>query len=278
MLIVFPILVMFFGGSCVTLEQQEAQFPTEGPILLRPEARELRGVQSGDLVVETNDTVANVTLNTRMIRDVAQKSGKAVVSIYVKTQTAARVRLLPIPIPGLGIPVRLPGTGLGSGFFVHPSGYLLTNNHVIKDAEQISVLTRDEADFGVIVVARDPVFDLALLKIQGAEREFPVLPMGDSEAVGVGDLVIAVGNPLGLGHTVTSGIISQTGRDLSGVSDEEARRIRFIQTDTAINPGSSGGPLITLTGGGKGPAGGRSPLISRCTRYRVTGLVVRGRS
>ena len=154
----------------------------------------------------------------------------------------------PIPIPGLGIPVRLPGTGLGSGFFIHPSGYLLTNNHVIKDAEQIRVLTRDEADFGVIAVARDPVFDLALLKIQGAEREFHVLPMGDSEAVGVGDLVIAVGNPLGLGHTVTSGIISQTGRDLSGVSDEEARRIRFIQTDTAINPGSSGGPLITLTG------------------------------
>jgi serine protease Do len=65
--------------------------------------------------------------------------------------------------------------------------------------------------------------------------------------VGVGDLVIAVGNPLGLGHTVTSGIISQTGRNLSGVLDEEARQIRFIQTDTAINPGSSGGPLITLT-------------------------------
>jgi S1-C subfamily serine protease len=72
--------------------------------------------------------------------------------------------------------------------------------------------------------------------------------MGDSDEVGVGDIVIAVGNPLGLGHTVTWGIISQTGRNLSGVSDEEARQIAFIQTDTAINPGSSGGPLITLTG------------------------------
>jgi S1-C subfamily serine protease len=138
--------------------------------------------------------------------------------------------------------------GLGSGFFIHPSGYLLSNNHVIKDATEIRTLTRDGADLSVIVVARDPVFDLALLKILGSEREFPVLPMGDSEAVGVGDLVIAVGNPLGLGHTVTSGIISQTERNLSGVSDEEARQIRFIQTDTAINPGSSGGPLITLTG------------------------------
>jgi S1-C subfamily serine protease len=162
--------------------------------------------------------------------------------------TPARVTLLPIRIPGLGIPVGLPGMGLGSGFFIHPSGYLLSNNHVIKDATEIRTLTRDGADLSVIVVARDPVFDLALLKILGSEREFPVLPMGDSEAVGVGDLVIAVGNPLGLGHTVTSGIISQTERNLSGVSDEEARQIRFIQTDTAINPGSSGGPLITLTG------------------------------
>jgi S1-C subfamily serine protease len=110
------------------------------------------------------------------------------------------------------------------------------------------VLTRDGASYNVIVMARDPVFDLALLKIQGSNRELPVLPMGDSEAVGVGDMVIAVGNPLGLGHTVTSGIISQTNRDLSGVSDKDARRIKYIQTDTAINPGSSGGPLITLAG------------------------------
>jgi S1-C subfamily serine protease len=157
--------------------------------------------------------------------------------------------LIPIRIPGLGLPVRLPGTGLGSGFFIHPSGYLLTNNHVIKAAVDIRVLTRDGVDLGVIVVARYPVFDLALLKIKDSNREFPVIPMGDSEAVGVGDLVIAVGNPLGLGHTVTSGIISQTGRNLSGVLDKDkaARQIRFIQTDTAINPGSSGGPLITLT-------------------------------
>jgi len=240
-------VVLLLGSGCITLEEQEARFPTEGPVLLRPAARDLRGVRSGDLVVETKDTVANVTLHTQLIRQVAEKAKEAVVSIYVKTKTPARVRLLPIRIPGLGIPVRLPGMGLGSGFFIHPSGYMLTNNHVIQDAEEIRVLTSDGADFGVIVVARDPVFDLALLKIQGSAREFAVLPMGDSEAVGVGDLVIAVGNPLGLGHTVTSGIISQTGRNLSGVLDEEARQIRFIQTDTAINPGSSGGPLTTLT-------------------------------
>ncbi|UCD58067.1 MAG: trypsin-like peptidase domain-containing protein [Candidatus Hydrogenedentota bacterium] len=246
--VVFGLLTVLSLAGCVTLEEQEAKFPTEGPVLLRPPARELRGARPEELFVETKDTLAKVTLHTQLIRQVAEKAKKAVVSIYVKTKSPARVRLLPIRIPGLRIPVRLPGTGLGSGFFIHPSGYMLTNNHVIEHAEEIRVLTRDGSDFGVVILARDPVFDLALLKIEGAKREFPVLPMGKSEAVGVGDLVIAVGNPLGLGHTVTSGIISQTGRNLSGVLDEEARQIRFIQTDTAINPGSSGGPLITLTG------------------------------
>jgi S1-C subfamily serine protease len=243
------ILVLLLSAGCITLEEQEATFPTEGPVLLRPAARELLGARPEDLVVETKNTVAKMPLHTQLVRQVAEKAKEGVVSIYVKTATPARVRLLPIRIPGLGLPVRLPGEGLGSGFFIHSSGYLLTNNHVIKDAVDIRVLTSDGADFGVIVVARYPVFDLALLKIKDSNREFPILPMGDSEAVGVGDLVIAVGNPLGLGHTVTSGIISQTERNLSGVldKDEAARQIRFIQTDTAINPGSSGGPLITLT-------------------------------
>ena len=245
-LALFLILIAVVSAGCVTFDEQEAQFPTKGEILLYPEANELVGIEPGDLVVETQKTVMDVPLTTRLIHEVADTSGQAVVSIYVETQTSARVSLL--PIPGMGIPVELPGTGLGSGFFIHPSGYLLTNNHVVKYAAKIKVLTRDGTDSEVIIVARDPVFDLALLKILNPEKEYPVLAMGDSEKVGVGDLVIAVGNPLGLGHTVTSGIISQTGRNLSGVPEEEARQIKFIQTDTAINPGSSGGPLITLTG------------------------------
>lgn len=249
-LIALVILTLLSITSCVTFDYPEGQYPTEGPIFLSPAAQDLRGVGREDIVVETKDTIKNMTLNTMLIREVAQKSGKAVVSIYVRTQTPVRVSLLPIPIFGQGIPVELPGSGLGSGFFIHPSGYILSNNHVIKDAEHIRVITQAGDDFGVIIVARDPVFDLALLKIQDTEQEFPVLPMGDSEVVRAGDIVIAVGNPLGLGHTVTWGIISQTGRNLTGVSvsDEEARQIQFIQTDAAINPGSSGGPLITLTG------------------------------
>jgi serine protease Do len=193
-----------------------------------------------------DETVIDVPLTTRLIHEVANTSGEAVVSLYVKTQTTARVSLL--PIPGTGIPVEVPGEGLGSGFFIHPSGYLLTNNHVVRNAQQVNVMTREGEDLEAIIVARDPVFDLALLKIKNPEKEFPVLYKGDSEEIGVGDIVIAVGNPLGLGHTVTSGIISQTGRNLTEITDEDARQIQYLQTDTAINPGSSGGPLITLTG------------------------------
>jgi S1-C subfamily serine protease len=237
-------LLILFG--CVTLEPPATLIDT--PALLRPEAKVLIGADSGDLLVEAKETIARIPLYSDTIRQIADKTKMSVVSIYVKTRTPYRVRLLPIRIPGTGIRVLLPGVGLGSGFFIHSSGYILTNNHVIQDAEEISVLMHDGTDFQVMIVARDPIYDLALLKVIMPVRQFPVLPMGKSDLIGPGDQVIAMGNPLGLGHTVTSGIISQTERSLTGVSNEDARNVRFIQTDAAINPGSSGGPLISLSG------------------------------
>ncbi len=213
-----------------------------------PAAEELRGAASEKLVVEAAETVKDMEMRTQLIRQVAEKSRRAVVSVYAQTRGPLRIQLLPIPLPGTGLPVRVPGVGLGSGFFIHPSGYLLTNNHVIQRAEKIKVQTQEGQDFDVQIVARDPIYDLALLKIIAPDREFPALPMGDSKAVDSGEIVIAVGNPIGLGHTVTAGIISHTGRHLTGVPEEQGRQINFIQTDAAINPGSSGGPLITLTG------------------------------
>ena len=145
--------------------------------------------------------------------------------------------------------MNVPGIGLGSGFFIHPSGYLLTNNHVVEYAEQIMVRTNKGVDYVVTVIANDPAYDLALLKIKiQPDHKFDTLAIGDSDAVDAGDMVIAVGNPLGLGHTVTAGIISKTYRNLGISQSPGGREIEFIQTDTAINPGSSGGPLITLTG------------------------------
>ncbi len=231
--------------ACISVWQEEEGVPLDAPVALHPAADSLRGAPLDSVLVRTNDTVAEVPLDTRLVRRVALKARPAVVSIYTQTQTPIRVRLFPLT-PSFRI--RLRGTALGSGFFVHRSGYLMTNNHVVRGSESIRVLLSDGSDFPATLIARDPVYDLALLRVLDDGKEFEVLPMGNSAEIGVGDMVIAIGNPLGLGHTVTAGIISQTGRNLTGISKEDAKAVDFIQTDTAINPGSSGGPLITLRG------------------------------
>lgn len=238
---------LIFGGSgCVSPEAQRS--PAEAEVVLHASARDLLGIKMQDMVVSADQTLVDKTLTTALIREVADEIKATVVSVYVRTNTPYRLRLIPFSPLG-GIPVKLPGLGLGSGFFVHPSGYVVTNNHVVANAEEIRVLTSSGQDYEVVVVARDPAYDLALLKVQGAKATtFKALPMGDSQVIRAGDMVIAMGNPLGLGHTVTCGIISQTYRNITGEPEDNGRHIDFIQTDTAINPGSSGGPLVTLAG------------------------------
>lgn len=173
----------------------------------------------------------------------------AVVSIYTETTSPYRVNLLPLPLPGTSFRLPLRGEALGSGFFTHPSGYLVSNNHVIDNARSIKAKAADGTDYSLIVVARDPALDLALLRVAERRAPFPYIPIGDSDQVGAGDFVVAIGNSLGLDHTVTQGIISQTGRRVSQLERGDGRRhIAFLQTSTAINQGSSGGPLITLSG------------------------------
>jgi S1-C subfamily serine protease len=228
--------------GCISL--LEPDIAPDTPVQLRHGARALIGSELDAVAVRADVTLQLEPMDTSTIRRAATEAKKAVVSLYVQTSTPHRVRLL----PGLGFKVNLRGIGLGSGFFIHPDGYILTNDHVVRDAQQLRALVQSGADYDVRVLARDPVNDLALLKIEAGDKTFPVLPMGDSDEMAVGDIVIAIGNPLGLGHTVTSGIISQTGRNLSGVMGPRAPLADFIQTDTPINPGSSGGPLVTLTG------------------------------
>ena len=139
---------------------------------------------------------------------------------------------------GLGPPV----ASLGSGFIIDPSGLIVTNNHVIANAEQISVTLSDNTTLAAHVVGRDSVSDLALLKID-TKAPLPAAKWGDSANTRVGDWVLAIGNPFGLGGTVTSGIISATARDIhSGPYDD------FLQTDASINRGNSGGPMFNLNG------------------------------
>ncbi|GFO70388.1 peptidase [Geomonas limicola] len=132
---------------------------------------------------------------------------------------------------------------LGSGFIIDRDGYIVTNNHVVDKADDIKVKLSDGREFKARVVGRDTKTDLALIKISSPFKNLPVLPLGDSDKMRVGDWVLAVGNPFGLEHTVTQGIISATGRVIgSGPYDN------FLQTDAPINPGNSGGPLINMQG------------------------------
>ncbi len=211
-------------------------------------AAALSGRDLSAVAVVADDTSTKVPLDSQTVRGVATKAMPAVVSIYTETAEPYRVSLFPIPIPGTYFRIPVQGEALGSAFFIHPSGYLLSNNHVIENASSIKANLADGTSYDLLVVARDAALDVTLLRVTAANREFDYIPLGDSDDIGVGERVIAIGNPLGLGHTVTEGIISQTGRDLFRMAKAEGRYIEFLQTDTAVNPGSSGGPLITLAG------------------------------
>ncbi len=132
--------------------------------------------------------------------------------------------------------------GVGSGVIVTQDGYILTNNHVVDHADKVKVSLPDGREFTAKVVGRDPKSDVAVIKI--AATGLPVIELADSDKVEVGDVALAVGNPFGVGETVTAGIISATGRANLGLNDYED----FLQTDAAINPGNSGGALVDIDG------------------------------
>lgn len=132
--------------------------------------------------------------------------------------------------------------GLGSGVIVDKDGYILTNNHVIRGADEIKVKLSDKREFKGKVIGTDPKTDLAVIKIDS--NNLPAIKLGDSDKLKVGETVIAIGNPFGLNQTVTSGIVSATGRANVGIAEYED----FIQTDAAINPGNSGGALVNVRG------------------------------
>ncbi|MDP3896051.1 MAG: trypsin-like peptidase domain-containing protein, partial [Mesorhizobium sp.] len=132
---------------------------------------------------------------------------------------------------------------LGSGVILDPSGIVVTNYHVIRDADEVRVALSDGSEFESRVVLKDERSDIAVLKID-SDMPFPTIPIGDSDALEVGDLVLAMGNPFGVGQTTTSGIVSALARNRVGIADFGF----FIQTDAAINPGNSGGALIDMAG------------------------------
>jgi serine protease Do len=184
---------------------------------------------------------------------VVKRTAPAVVNVYAQRVVASREsQLLDDPFfrrffgndGSFGRPRERVQNSLGSGVIVDPAGLVVTNHHVIKDGNDIKIVLADRREFEARVLLTDERTDLAVLKIDVPDEELPALAMGDSEAIEVGDLVLAIGNPFGVGQTVTSGIVSALARTRVGITDYQF----FIQTDAAINPGNSGGALVNMRG------------------------------
>ena len=171
---------------------------------------------------------------------VVKQVAPAVVNIY--TRKVVRTQVDPFFRQFFGIPQERVQRSLGSGVIVKADGVVVTNNHVVKDSDEITVVLSDRREFEAKVLGTDERTDLAVLKIEA--QNLPTLTLGDSDAIEVGDLVLAIGNPFGVGQTVTMGIISAVARTSVGVSNYQS----FIQTDAAINPGNSGGALVDTQG------------------------------
>ncbi len=156
--------------------------------------------------------------------------------------------------------------GTGSGFIISADGYILTNNHVVENADKITVTLANDKKAEARLIGTDPKSDVALIKVD-VDEKLPTIPLGDSETLEVGEWVIAIGNPFGLNQTVTVGIVSAKGRSRVGINEYE----NFIQTDAAINPGNSGGPLLNIHGE---VIGINSALYSRTGGYMGIGFAI----
>jgi len=206
----------------------------------------------------TPDTTVPVSIQQMQLSfaPLVKKTAPAVVNIYAKHKVEEQTRAVSpffndpffnqfFSAPQFGGPVRERiAQSLGSGVIVGENGVIATNHHVIKDATDISVVMSDGREFTAEKLLDDPRTDIAILKINTKGEKLPVLALADSDAVEVGDLVLAIGNPFGFSQTVTNGIVSALARTDVGVSDYSF----FIQTDAPINPGNSGGALIDMQG------------------------------
>jgi Do/DeqQ family serine protease len=182
---------------------------------------------------------------------VVQKAAPSVVNVYAAKVVENRNPMMDDPFfrrffgggPG-GTPREQVQRSLGSGVIVDASGLIMTNNHVIEGATEVKVSLADKREFEAEIVLKDARTDLAVLRVKDGRERFPAIELGNSDELQVGDVVMAIGNPFGVGQTVTHGIVSALARTQVGITDFQF----FIQTDAAINPGNSGGGLVDLAG------------------------------
>ncbi len=210
------------------------------------------GSRPGPSVVSLQEAAAPAATQTRAATasyaDAAKKALPSVVHVYTSKEVKApRHPFAEDPIFRYFFGDRFGGpqrqSGLGSGVIVSADGYILTNNHVVENMDEIEVATNDNRRFRARIVGTDPETDLAVLQIQNGGK-LPAVTFAATESLRVGDVVLAIGNPFGVGQTVTHGIVSALGRSQLGINTFE----NFIQTDAAINPGNSGGALVDSAG------------------------------
>lgn len=238
--------------------------------------------------------IATLRETAQTFAAIAERTSPAVVNIQVEREMRARAsgprnfqffgdpdffeRFFGFPFPqvpgpgeGDGAPRVVP-FGQGSGFIISEDGYIVTNHHVVGQADKVRVTLLDGREFEAKIVGTDPPTEIALIKIDA--KGLPTLPLGDSDAVKVGDWALAIGNPFGLSHTVTAGIISARGRSNIGIVGQESGGVGyedFIQTDAAINPGNSGGPLVNLDGQ---VIGVNTAIVTRSGGYQGIGFAI----
>ncbi len=231
-----------------------------------------------------DENIAMLDRSAKAFSSVVKKAGPAVVHVQVEKSIKKRFQQNPLDFFNdpfferfFGPQFRQPKEreeqqprefkqrGAGSGFIISSEGYILTNNHVVGDADSITVRLADEREFKAEIIGTDPQSDVALIKIDG--KDLPVMSLGDSDKMEVGEWVIAIGSPFELNQTVTVGVVSAKGRSKMGISDYE----NFIQTDAAINPGNSGGPLLNIHGEAIGM---NTAIFSRSGGYMGIGFAI----
>lgn len=219
-------------------------------LTLKPEWLRSGPNSSSVRIATSNVTLAEAPVGlpaSASYAEAAKRAMPSVVNIFTSKDAGAKNRALQDPLLRRFFGDRPDGetekqSSLGSGVIVSPQGYILTNNHVVEAADEIEVALTDGRKATATIVGTDPETDLAVIKIE--LKDLPAITFGHSEEARVGDVVLAIGNPFGVGQTVTMGIVSATGRNHLGINAFE----NFIQTDAAINPGNSGGALVDSQG------------------------------
>jgi serine protease Do len=234
--VVVPVLVAGCGRSRAAKETDPALPP--GAVPVTPSAAPVTG--TSPLSESQGRTFPEVKTGPLSFAPVAKSADPSVVTIYTLGEEQERSFF------SRGKRGRT-AKGLGTGFIVQRDGVIVTNDHVIEGADEILVQLSDERRLPARVAGRDPRTDIAVIKVDNA-KDLPAIALGDSDKLEVGDWVVAIGNPFGLNHTVSAGIVSAKGRGRDDVPLDPSGYYNFIQTDASINPGNSGGPLLDLKG------------------------------